>query len=274
MEQLELQSADGTRLRGGRWAPEGEVKGDVLLVHGLAEHLGRYEHVAATLNAAGYRVTGVELRGHGHSEGKRGFVASWEQYVDDVRAAANEIDGPHAVMAHSMGGLVSLDHLRDGMAWAAYISAPLLGVAVEAPRWKTAAAGILTRLLPRLSMDNEIDTKWICSDPAVVEAYDADPLVFGTITPRWYTEALAAMERVAASAKSYDMPMLAMWGTMDKLVSIPAIEAFCADYGGEVSTRAWEGLYHEIHNEKAQGDVLAEVVKWFDGHLAASGAAA
>ncbi len=236
-------------------------------MHGLAEHMGRYVHVADALTAAGFRATGLELRGHGHSGGKRGHVDSWEQYVDDVRAAARSIGGPHAILCHSMGGLVTLDHLRDGEAWAVFASAPLLGVGVEAPAWKLAAARTLSRWLPRLSMANEIDSRLICSDPAVVAAYDVDPLVYGTITPRWFTEALATMARVHAMAESGTIPLHVAYGTGDRIVNTAAIERFVAAYGGPCELRRWEGLYHEILNEPAQADILAQAVAFFARHV-------
>lgn len=266
MDRIALRSADGTEIAAVRWTPAGEVRGDVLLVHGLAEHMGRYGHVAKALTDAGYRVLGVELRGHGHSGGKRGHVDNWERYVDDLRAAANAIGGPHAIVAHSMGGLVTLDHLRDGDAWAVFTSAPLLEAAVPAPAWKIGAAKVLTKLLPKLSMGNEIPTSWICTDPAVVAAYDADPLVYGTVTPRWYTEMLGAQGRVKGSAAAYDVPLFAAWGTGDKIVSGPAIDAFAGRWGGPKQTHAYDGLFHEILNEPVKGTILAEVVAFLDAH--------
>lgn len=266
MQRLDLYSADRTRLTGWRWDPP-EVRGDVLLVHGLAEHLGRYGHVVRALNAAGYRVTGVELRGHGSSDGRRGHVDTWAQYVEDLRAAAAAIGGPHAILAHSMGGLVALDHLREGSAWAAVVTAPLLGVAVRPPRWKVAAANVLSRWLPRLPMSNELDTRDISTDPEVVRAYEADPLVYGTVTPRWFTEMNAARERVLAHAERYEVPLLAAWGTGDRITSGAAIEAFASRYGGPVETRPYEGLFHEILNEPDKEAILDGIVTWLDARL-------
>jgi len=270
MEELELKSADGTRLVAFRWTPEGDARGDVLLTHGLAEHMGRYVHVAAALTGDGWRVTGLNLRGHGESDGKRGHVDRWQDYVDDLRAAADSIGGPYVLHGHSMGGLVALDHLRTGTdAQAAVLTGPLLGVAVQAPRWKTTLAGLLSTLLPRLSMGNELDPEMISTDPAVVKAYRDDPLVYTTITPRWYTEAVAAMDRVKAHAASYRLPLWMGWGTQDKMVSVADIEAFCDAYGGELARSPWEDLFHEIHNEPTQSEVLAAIRTWLDTTLPA-----
>ena len=98
-------------------------------------------------------MTAVELRGHGESEGKRGHVDRWEQYLDDVRAAAETIDGPVVLLGHSMG-LVALDLAIDGLSngiEALVLSDPNVAVAIEAPAVKVMGAKVLSRLLPRLS---------------------------------------------------------------------------------------------------------------------------
>jgi alpha-beta hydrolase superfamily lysophospholipase len=268
MERFSVRSSDGTEIACYRWQPADNRKADILLVHGLAEHMGRYGHVAAAFTRRGYRVTGLDLRGHGHSGGKRGHVKQWERYVDDVRAVVQEIDGPHAFLAHSMGGLVILDHLRDAEVWAAVTTAPLLGVAIEAPGWKTGAANFLSRLWPGLSLGNEIDTDLLCTDRTVVEEYVADPLIYSTVTARWYTELMEAMARVNSAAPTYDIPLFVAWGKRDKLVSTQAIEDFCAQYGAPVHTMGCDGCYHEILNEPAKYEILEQIVTWLDARLA------
>jgi acylglycerol lipase len=268
MEILNLRSADGTKINAHRWSPAGEPKAEVLLCHGLAEHMGRYDHLAKALTDANYRVTGVEFRGHGHSGGKRGHINRFDDYLNDFQAGSDAIGTEHFVVAHSMGTLVTLDFLRQQATKVRGIvlSGPALGIAVQAPRWKTTAGRVLSRLLPSLSMFNELDPKDVCSDPAVTAVYSKDPLVFDTITPRWYTEFVAAQVRVNAHASKYQTPLLGMWGTEDRLVSVPAIEEFMPTYGGHVDTKSWEGLYHEIFNEPQQDEVFKTLVNWLDKH--------
>ncbi len=261
-----VQSADGTRLRIFQWTPAEQTRRDVLLVHGLAEHADRYHHVAAALNAAGHRATLVELRGHGRSEGRRGHVHRWQDYVDDVVAAARFVRGDLLVVAHSMGGLVVLDGLRGPLrehTAAVVVSDPLLGVAFDPPKVKEAAAGLLSRLLPWLPLSNELDVNLISRDKAVVAAYDADPLVFNTITPRWYTEMLGARQRVHAHAARYDLPGLAMLGTGDGICDHKASIALMDRWGHpDHGVKLYEGLYHEIFNEPEKDQVLADLVAW------------
>lgn len=273
MLEHSIQSKDGTRLRLVQWTPD-HSRGEILLVHGLAEHAGRYGHVAQALNAAGWRVTLLELRGHGKSEGKPGAVSTWSEYVEDLQAAADFLRKPFVLVAHSMGGLVALDALRGPLrskVQALALSNPLTGVAVVPPKLLNLAKVVLSKLLPQLPLKNPLDPKDISRDPAVVAAYIADPLVFTSIRPRWATEMEAAIERVQAHAGRYDLPLLAMIGTGDRICDHKAMLRLADAWGsppGEsprVSRQVYEGLFHEIFNEPEQERVLADLVQWLDG---------
>ncbi len=263
----DVRSADGTTLALYRWEPAGASRGDVVLIHGFAEHMGRYEEVGGWFATAGYRVTGVELRGHGESAGKRGFVRAWSEYLEDVDAVVAATGAREVVVvAHSMGGLVALDWLRlnAGRARAAVLSAPLLEASVKAPAWKIMAAKLLSRALPGLVMANEIPPEHVCRTPEIVQSYIADPRIFHGVTPRWYTEMLAAQQRVFASAGGYVTPARFVWGTDDKIVSPTAIERFAGAYGGRGSHRAWSGLYHELLYEPEKVAVRDDLFAWLE----------
>lgn len=267
MTNTTLASADGTHLNLVRWDIE-SPKAQVLLVGGLAEHMGRYPHVAKALNDAGYAVAGVELRGHGHSAGKRGHVEDFADYGADVRAALDEV-GPSFIVCHSMGGLVSSDLVvrdpKDIRGWA--MSNPLLGLRFEPPRWKVAGSRLLNKLVPRLSLSNELDTSWISRDPEVVARYEADPLVFGTITPRWFMSSLAAQERVFAGAAAITIPHLSLVGDADPITNPDAAIRFFEACGSESKTlKRYEELVHELFNEPEKDQVLADLVAWLDAH--------
>ena len=266
MNKIATTSRDGTTLNLVQWAPDGTPRADILLVHGLAEHMGRYVHVAEALTAAGYQVTGLELRGHGESEGRRGHVDEWRQYVDDFRAASFKIGRSHYVVAHSMGSLVTLDALRKligpdilGVA----LSNPLLGVAVKAPAIKLWASGLLSKVWPTLALGNELDTNHLSRDVAVIKAYEEDPLVYGTITPRWFTEMNSAIERVFAHASRATVPLFMLLGDGDRITSIDAAHAFFESYGAaDKDCITYPGLYHEIFNEPEKDQVFQDVVEW------------
>ena len=264
-EHQTIQSADGTQLHIATWTPA-EYHHTLLITHGLAEHMGRYQHVAEFFTTAGYRVVGLELRGHGDSEGKRGHVDSWSQYGDDLAAAVAHVGGPCVLLAHSMGGLVALDRLRAPLPHpitGLVLTNPLLGVRVEAPAIKLFMAGFLSRFLPWLSLSNELDTAHISRDPAVVEAYVLDPRVYSTITPRWYTEMRDAMERATAAASSLRIPLLMVTSDADQICDPLAARKVANHWGGCSDQLTYPALYHEVLNEPEKAQVLAEILAWF-----------
>ena len=261
---LAARSDDATPLRLARW---GNGDRDVLLVHGLAEHAGRYNHVATALVEAGWRVTLVELRGHGKSGGRRGHCGAWHRYVEDVQAAAGAIGRPFAILAHSMGGLVSLDALREPLTppcRALALSNPLLGLAFEAPAWKVKMSTGLSRLLPWLPVPSGLDTAFLSHDAEVVRAYEADPMVFSSVTPRWFTESQAAMARVNGDPGRTQLPLRLMVSTGDKIcdhkVALRLYEGWTADK----TLAVYDDLYHEIFNEPQKDAILADLVAWLD----------
>lgn len=260
----DIRSHDGTRLAYFVAKDPDVPKGDVVLCHGFAEHMGRYAHVADAMVTAGYRVRGLDLRGHGKSDGKRGHVRRWSDYCDDLLVAVARAPSEPFVVAHSMGGLVALDLIRDHAIRGLVASSPLLRPIVKAPRWKTASAVLLSRIIPSLSLGNELNPEHVTRDVAIRTAYASDPLVFHSVTPRWYTEMLAASERIVAYAPKYKLPALLQVGRGEKVVDPAPIEKLAADWGGPCEFRGWDGLYHELFNEPERDEVIAHVVGWLD----------
>lgn len=267
VEHSTLKSRDGTELACRSWIPSGTPKAHMLLVHGLAEHMGRYGHVGDALSQAGYQVLGVELRGHGNSEGKRGFVERWSFYCDDVRAGLAAIGEPAFILAHSMGGLVSTHTVlaSDKDIRGLIVSNPQLGLAFTPPRVKALAGRLLSRVLPSLSMTNELDASKLSRDPAVAQKYLADPLVFNTITPRWFTEAMKAMGGAHAQASRFQVPLLMLLGDEDGLTDHKAGQRFYEAAGSaDKQLIVYEGFYHELFNEPEKARVLGDVIRWLD----------
>lgn len=263
-ETTTIASADGTRLNLSHWAAEGPP---VLLVHGLAEHMGRYDHVAAALNQGGFDVWGLELRGHGHSAGQRGHVGRWTDYGDDVHAALAHIDAPAFVVAHSMGGLVLTSVLLDrpdGIR-AAVLSNPLFGTSFEPPKIKVAAGKVLTHIWPTLSLPNELDTSHISRDQSEVDKYVADKLVYSVITPRWGTEMMDAQADVLSRPGDLKTPTLLLSGSDDKICSSPKAQEWAGKAGADI--KVYDGYYHELFNEPPaeRAVVLADLVAWLKG---------
>jgi alpha-beta hydrolase superfamily lysophospholipase len=272
-----VQTVDQLDLVWQSWAPE-TPRGVVIIIHGLAEHGGRYHETAGFLSTKGWAVYACDLRAHGLSpdppKAGRVHVNRFTDYAHDVDAMIGLVQIHHAglpvfILGHSMGGLIAISYaLEKPEALAgAIISSPALGTHPEfkPPLFLKIMVGILSRLAPRLLVDSGLDTQAICRDPQVVQAYIDDPLVSQKVSARWYSEITRAMKRAHKNAGSLRIPMLLMQSGADRLVD-PAAPGRWAGLTppGLVELVQWEGLYHEMLNEPEKGQVRARILEWLD----------
>jgi acylglycerol lipase len=237
----------------------------MLLVHGIAEHCGRYEHVGAQLADAGIDSHGFDLRGFGGSGGPRASVDRWSQLHDDVEerlVAVRSIapSRPLALYGHSMGGLIALGYVLDGRARPdlLVLSAPAIGA--DVPLWQRLLAGPLRRLAPDLLIANRLDTSVLSSDPAVCADYVADPLNQHKTTVRFGHALFGEQKRVAAALDRLSLPTLVVHGGEDRLVPTRASEALEGRPG--VARRVYPGRLHELHNEPDGPEVVRDIADW------------
>lgn len=270
---VQWRSADGLLLVGRCWEPDGEPKAVVCLVHGLGEHCGRYAHVAAALNDAGYAVLASDKRGHGRSEGKRGHVPSYDALMDDIglllaQAAERYPGKPRFLYGHSLGGNEVLNYaLRRRPDVAGVVStSPGLRPGFKPPALQLAAGRLMNRLWPAFTMPNSLEMDALCRDPAVIAAYQADPLNHDRLSARLGIGLLEAGEWALAHAAEFPVPLLLMHGTADRLTS-PAASVEFAGRAANCTLQLWEGFYHETHNDPEKDRVIAFMVRWLDEHM-------
>ncbi len=242
--------------------PDGPAKGSVLVVHGLAEHRGRYAYVQRKLADAGYASHAIDLRGHGEADGFPGKVSSPDEFIDDVAAGialANDGSVPFFIIAHSMGTLPTLACLgergQDGVRGMVLSACPI-------------APGRAT--LDALSDPDApgIPPETVSRDPAVVRAYADDPLVFNSNVPPECTAAVMLVsQRAYAAAATLTTPVLLLHGGADPIAdasgSRDLLDALAST---DKSLNVYDGLYHEIFNEPERDQVLGDTVAWLDAH--------
>ncbi len=276
MQHVEFgrHTSDGLSLFAQEWRPDGDTRAVLCLVHGLGEHSGRYPHVAAALTQAGYALLAPDLRGHGRSKGQRGHAPSWERLLDDtaqlLEEAAERFPGlPRFLYGHSLGATLVLTYALRGNPnpRGVIATAPLLRPAFSPPRWKVTLGRLLYGLWPTFSLNNELDPHGVSRDPEVVDAYVNDSLVHDRLSARLGLDMLEAGEWVLEHAAELSVPHLFMQGSDDRLCSVEAGREFAARATVDCTSKFWSGLYHEIHNEPEQQQVLKTMVAWLDGQI-------
>jgi len=271
-----LSTADGLKLHLRDW-PVADARGTVLIVHGLGEHIGRYEHVAAHLNGWGWNAVGYDHRGHGRSEGARGRIQTSDALLKDLARVIDTVrqahPGPLVLLGHSMGGMVAARFVAEGIAspapWhrpvdALVLSSPALDIGVRGVM--KALLGVLGRLAPNLGVSNGLKPEWISRDPRVVAAYVADPLVHDRISPRlvnFFTDSgVVTGERAAL----WRVPTLLIFAGSDRCVVPAGSRGFAASAPkAVVTTREFGPLFHEIFNEPEQAEVFEVLGAWMHG---------
>lgn len=264
---------DGTFIYAREWQAEAP-KAVICLAHGLGEHIGRYAHFAEWFVERGITVMGYDRRGHGRSAGKRGHSPGIEPLLDEVAQLLVEAETryqglPVFLYGHSQGGGLVLSyafHRHPNIA-GVIASAPWIKLAFEPPAPLIALGKLMRRIYPAFQQANSLKPAHLCRDPAVVEAYEADPLVHDRITAG---NAINMMEEGAwlmQNDNEFPCPLLVIHGTADKITSATASRTFAAQLSGDVQYEAFDGLYHELHNEPEWTQVLQRVEEWIAARI-------
>lgn len=265
---------DGTALAVHRWPANGPAWATVLLVHGLGEHAGRHSRTAEGLAAAGLEVHAYDQRGFGASAGRRAYVTSWSELHADLATRLHAVRAAHpnlptVLFGHSLGGLVALGAVLEGVARPdlLVLSAPAIGA--DLPAVKRIAAQVLGRIAPTLEIPNGLDGPALSSDPAVGVAYAVDRLNHHRTTARFGMLGLAAQRRALDMLDRLAIPTLVVHGGDDRVVPTRSSEPLAEIPG--VTRLVYDGQRHELHNEPVRELVLRDVIDWIratiDGQL-------
>jgi acylglycerol lipase len=251
------------------WLPTAQPRAVVAIAHGVFEHSGRYAHVAERLARAGFAIYALDHRGHGRSEGRRGNIGRMAHLVADLDKLVLLIGHRHPgrgifLLGHSMGGAIALQYAfqRQGTLAGLILSAPAVDVS-GVSSLQVAIAKLLSAIAPKLGILT-VDSSKISRDPAVVRAYNEDPLVYrGKAPVRTIADVITTAQQFCGRAHQLTLPLLVMHGTGDSLVAVAGSRivhdrARCADK----TLNLYEGLYHEVLNEPEKDCVIGDLLDW------------
>jgi acylglycerol lipase len=239
-----------------RWLPEGAPRAILLVAHGFAEHSGRYQNLVEYFMPLNYAIYALDHRGHGKSDGERVQVDDYAEYLADLKTFFDLIRRENAfedvyLVGHSMGASIAT-------AYAAQYQDELAGLILS-------GGGIATDSAPPRPAGLDLaDT--LSRDPAVVEAYRNDPLVYHGPPPAGRDSAMGQMrERLSQLAPAIRLPILIMAGAASPLGDGPRSQAlFEAVSSRDKTLKLYPELLHEIFNEPEWPEVMADMEAWLE----------
>ncbi len=268
-----IKLSNGYVLRGFIMSPVEKLRAMIILVHGLGEHIRRYEGWADLFSEAMIGMAGVDLPGHGLSDGKKGHIRSYaitDEMIDILlRECRKTFPGiPLFLYGHSLGGGIVLDYLirKNPDVRGAIVTSPWLKLSFEPDRMKVKMAGIMKSIVPSLVQSSGLVVDHISRDPAVVEQYRKDPRVHGLISVSLFYSAMSAASVALKNAGSLRKLLLLMHGTGDQICS-PQGSCGFAEKTPLAELKLWEGAYHELHNDYCRHEVFDTIRSWIEDKL-------
>lgn len=272
---INIRLSNGQILRGIIMSPGERMRAVIIMVHGLGEHILRYEEWGVKFNEKDIGFAGVDIPGHGRSDGKRGHIKSFNDLYEMLDILINEANKtfhnlPVFIYGHSLGGNVVLSYIlkHSPDIKGAIVTSPWLRLAFEPSKLKIRAATLMRYILPSMIQPSGLIVEHLSHDSKVVDKYRNDSLVHGKISVRLFSEAVKSADYALSHADDLKMPLLIMHGDSDLITSYGATAEF-AEKTSLAQMKIWKGGYHELHNEHFRNEVFDTITEWIERILSA-----
>jgi alpha-beta hydrolase superfamily lysophospholipase len=272
----EFTTFDGSVLIVQKWIPN-EIKACVVIIHGLGEHSGRYEHIASQMMDNNCLVVAFDGRGHGKSDLPKptAYIKNYKDYLKDIhevmlRVKAEYQELPFFMIGHSMGGGMLAAYLLtyNPEVTGVILASSLLKIGEEVSKGLIFMSGILSGFIPKLPTI-KVDVSKLSHDQEVVLQYQNDPLVYHSGVPaRTGNELLKMMKFIELHVNKFSFPVLMIHGTRDMITPVNGTEQFFSKISSkDKACRLYPGLYHELFNETSKEEVLKDVMDWIKDRI-------
>ena len=257
------------------WLPDGVPLAVLIVIHGIAEHSGRYANIVNYFVPKGYAVYSFDLRGHGKSDGIRSHVERFSYYLDDLKTFCYKVRDENKtakifLVGHSMGSTIALDYAVEHQSElnGLIVSGTTLKAGNSVTKVSILMAKILSVVMPKMGVA-ALDANGISRDKAVVAAYINDPLVYtGKLRARWGAELLKTMNKLQSTISELSLPILILQGTADRISDPSGSKMLFEGVGSKDKTlKLYQDFYHEIFNEPERQQVFLDMENWLKIHM-------
>ena len=269
-----IKGAQGLNLYYQSWHPLSQAKGIVVIIHGLGSHSNLFSNITQSLVLNNYAVYGLDLRGHGRSQGQRGHINSWSEFREDLRLFCKLIKNlegksiPHFLLGHSLGGIIALDYvLRFPKTFQGIITmAPPLGKIGISPV-KLLLGKTLSSVMPRLALNVGFSDRQTSSDQNVLETFPQDPFIHSKGTARLATEFLGTNNWILSQAKNFKVPILILHGGADQISHPEGSRRFFEQIKFPDKERyEYPHSRHALHRDRDYPQIVADLKNWLERH--------
>lgn len=269
---------DGAKLFLQKWSTLNSV-GTILITHGQGEHSDCYHRLISGFKNTGWNFIAWDLRGHGRSEGLRGYARDFHDYVSDFHLfletalSLSEIKNkPIILLSHSLGGLIQTcalleksEILKSANIKAQVLSSPLFGVSVEVPAWKDAGATLLQKIAPKITLGNELKNEDLTRDKDVIREYELDTYRHSRMSSGVYLGFKREFPIVLAKASEINLPTFLHISDHDPVVSSEAALKFFDALSSKIKgLKIVENGKHELYNDIVRAEVIQSVIDFVD----------
>lgn len=268
IEEFKIKASDRINLYIKCWLPQDQPEGVIILVHGLGEHINRYNQWAIRFSNTGWAVVGMDLRGHGQSDGKRG-ASNYQAYLNDIDSVFNVVRKkfgiiPVVLYGHSMGGNLALGYeiSRKPDISRLIVTSPWLKLSNPPANWLLFLANFLVKLIPNFVISNRINPSFLSHEKNVVDAYKRDPLVHNRISISSFLQMQEWASVILKNKHKVNIPLLLLHGSDDKITSWRGSCIFARETSESTKYKLWDSCNHELHNEFCSEDVFNYISLW------------
>lgn len=273
IKEFHWNNDNGNQIYAVEW-PVAGARAVVGLVHGLGEHVRRYDELATFLQENDIAVVGYDRQGFGRSEGKKGFAADYKEFVDEVARLSIQCqtrypDLPVFLYGHSMGGQILLRYLvrRHPDISGAIVSAPHIRLPKAPSPFLVGFGRIMKQIAPAFTQPNTVEVSALSRNPQVAKNYTTDPYVHDKISSQTGLDMLDNATVLDRYANGVRVPTLLMHGDADRITSHAGSAAFAERNPKNLVFKSWPGFYHELHNEPERREVFEYVLRWMEDHM-------